>query len=96
MTDITEAASVLLARGPGSAEVFAVRRSPVLRFFGGFYALPGGKVHADDAATAARSLAPAGGAVSPLDVRRVAAARGTAVADGVTLSYPWIRGPSRP
>jgi glyoxylase-like metal-dependent hydrolase (beta-lactamase superfamily II)/8-oxo-dGTP pyrophosphatase MutT (NUDIX family) len=86
VTDITEAASVLLARGPGSAEVFAVRRAPALRFFGGFHAFPGGKVHADDAATAARSLASAGEAVSPLDVRRVTAARELFEEAGVLLA----------
>jgi endoribonuclease LACTB2 len=42
------AASVLLARGPGSAEVFTVRRAESLRFMGNFWAFPGGKVHADD------------------------------------------------
>jgi glyoxylase-like metal-dependent hydrolase (beta-lactamase superfamily II)/8-oxo-dGTP pyrophosphatase MutT (NUDIX family) len=39
---------VLLARGPGSPEIFAVRRSEQLRFFGGFFAFPGGGVHAAD------------------------------------------------
>jgi glyoxylase-like metal-dependent hydrolase (beta-lactamase superfamily II)/8-oxo-dGTP pyrophosphatase MutT (NUDIX family) len=86
VTDITEAASVLLARGPGSAEVLAVRRAQALRFFGGFIAFPGGKVHADDPPTAARSLAAAGEAVSPLDVRRVAAARELFEETGVLLA----------
>jgi ribonuclease/clavin/mitogillin len=72
VSDVTEAASVLLARRPGSAEVFAVRRSPALRFFGGFHAFPGGKVHAEDAAIAAERLTPN---PAPLDVRRVTAAR---------------------
>lgn len=49
MSHITEAASVLLARGPGSSEVFVVRRSEQLRFFGGFHAFPGGKVSSTDA-----------------------------------------------
>jgi glyoxylase-like metal-dependent hydrolase (beta-lactamase superfamily II)/8-oxo-dGTP pyrophosphatase MutT (NUDIX family) len=39
---------VLLARGPGSREVFVVRRAPTLRFLGGFLAFPGGKVHSSD------------------------------------------------
>jgi glyoxylase-like metal-dependent hydrolase (beta-lactamase superfamily II)/8-oxo-dGTP pyrophosphatase MutT (NUDIX family) len=39
---------VLLARGPGSREVYVVRRAPALRFLGGFLAFPGGKVHSGD------------------------------------------------
>ncbi len=50
MNPILPAASVLLARGPGAPEVFAVRRSGQLRFFGGFFAFPGGSVHRTDAA----------------------------------------------
>jgi glyoxylase-like metal-dependent hydrolase (beta-lactamase superfamily II)/8-oxo-dGTP pyrophosphatase MutT (NUDIX family) len=49
VSQITEAASVLLARGPGSPEVFVVRRAERLRFFGGFIAFPGGKVDLPDA-----------------------------------------------
>jgi ribonuclease/clavin/mitogillin len=45
---ITPAASVLLTRDPGAAEVFLVRRSDRLRFFGGFWAFPGGKVAPED------------------------------------------------
>lgn len=52
MGTITEAASVLLARSPGSGEVFLVGRAPGLRFMGGFVAFPGGKVHGSDAALA--------------------------------------------
>lgn len=48
MSNIPPAASVLLARGRGSAEVFMVARAPALRFLGGFLAFPGGKVHAAD------------------------------------------------
>lgn len=47
MSIITPAASVLLARTPGSDEVFLVDRSPRLRFMGGLTAFPGGKC--DDA-----------------------------------------------
>jgi hypothetical protein len=49
VSSITEAASVLLARGPGSPEVLVVRRAENLRFFGGFLAFPGGKVASTDA-----------------------------------------------
>jgi glyoxylase-like metal-dependent hydrolase (beta-lactamase superfamily II)/8-oxo-dGTP pyrophosphatase MutT (NUDIX family) len=52
---IAEAASVLLARGPGSAEVFLVARAAVLRFLGGFLAFPGGKVHSTDAELASET-----------------------------------------
>lgn len=45
---VPQAASVLLAREPGSAEVFIVTRAEALRFLGGFVAFPGGKVHASD------------------------------------------------
>ena len=48
MSHIIKAASVLLARGSGPAELFIVRRAEGLRFFGGFMAFPGGKVHAAD------------------------------------------------
>jgi glyoxylase-like metal-dependent hydrolase (beta-lactamase superfamily II)/8-oxo-dGTP pyrophosphatase MutT (NUDIX family) len=70
---IAEAASVLLSRGPGSPEVFVVRRAEQLRFFGGFFAFPGGKVCPDDA-----QLSPAisaGGHKRTLTARQVAAAR---------------------
>jgi glyoxylase-like metal-dependent hydrolase (beta-lactamase superfamily II)/8-oxo-dGTP pyrophosphatase MutT (NUDIX family) len=64
LSEIAEAASVLLTRGRGSPQVYAVRRSESLRFFGGFIAFPGGRVAPDDA-----TLDPA------LDARRAAAAR---------------------
>lgn len=62
MSDIAVASSVLLSRGPGSQEVYAVRRAESLRFFGGFVAFPGGKAAPSDQnpdplrATAAREL----------------------------------------
>jgi glyoxylase-like metal-dependent hydrolase (beta-lactamase superfamily II)/8-oxo-dGTP pyrophosphatase MutT (NUDIX family) len=49
-----EAASVLLARGPGSAELFLVERAAELRFFGGFCAFAGGKVGAAEVELALR------------------------------------------
>lgn len=68
---IAEAASVLLTRGPGSPEVFVVRRAPALRFFGSFWAFPGGRVDPRDAVL---SLQPGAGA-DGLAARRVTAAR---------------------
>lgn len=47
-TPPAQAASVLLARERGSAEVFVVARAAALRFLGGFLAFPGGKVHSSD------------------------------------------------
>jgi ribonuclease/clavin/mitogillin len=75
MSDVAEAASVLLTRGRGSPQVFAVRRSESLRFFGGFIAFPGGRVSPADAA-----LDPAAAA------RRVAAARELFEETGVLIA----------
>jgi ribonuclease/clavin/mitogillin len=50
------AASVLLVRpGAAAVEVYMIRRQKTMRFLGGFYAFPGGKVEPTDAA--AESLA---------------------------------------
>jgi endoribonuclease LACTB2 len=48
MSSITQAASVLLARGSAADQVLLVRRADELRFFGGFWAFPGGKVEPQD------------------------------------------------
>jgi glyoxylase-like metal-dependent hydrolase (beta-lactamase superfamily II)/8-oxo-dGTP pyrophosphatase MutT (NUDIX family) len=56
VSNLAEAAGVLLTRGPGSHELFVVRRNERLRAFGGFHAFPGGKVAPGDAELA--SLAP--------------------------------------
>jgi ribonuclease/clavin/mitogillin len=74
VSSIFQAASVLLARGPGSPEVFVVHRSENLRFFGGFIAFPGGKVHADDATVPVTPAAPSRPPFFPPQ-RIVAAAR---------------------
>jgi glyoxylase-like metal-dependent hydrolase (beta-lactamase superfamily II)/8-oxo-dGTP pyrophosphatase MutT (NUDIX family) len=73
LSAINEAASVLLARGAGSHEVFLVARSPELRFMGGFHVFPGGKVHADDVRAGA-------------SVRQVAAVRELFEEAGVLLA----------
>jgi glyoxylase-like metal-dependent hydrolase (beta-lactamase superfamily II)/8-oxo-dGTP pyrophosphatase MutT (NUDIX family) len=75
LSDVAEAASVLLTRGRGSPQVFAVRRSEKLRFFGGFIAFPGGRVSPTDA-----TLEPG------LDARRVAAARELFEETGVLIA----------
>jgi glyoxylase-like metal-dependent hydrolase (beta-lactamase superfamily II)/8-oxo-dGTP pyrophosphatase MutT (NUDIX family) len=76
VTVIGEAASVVLARDcPAAApEVFVVRRSDQLRFFGGYYAFPGGRLAPEDAEVPIRCH----GCDSPgtvADPRRAAAAR---------------------
>jgi glyoxylase-like metal-dependent hydrolase (beta-lactamase superfamily II)/8-oxo-dGTP pyrophosphatase MutT (NUDIX family) len=75
---VTEAASVLLARGPGSPEVYLVRRSEQLRFMGGFHAFPGGKVGPPDA-DLAQSL-------PGLSARHIAAVRELFEETGVLLA----------
>jgi ribonuclease/clavin/mitogillin len=63
---IRQAASVLLVRSAGGAsragepprapvEVFLVERSPALRYFGGYHALPGGTLEANDEGLAANA-----------------------------------------
>ena len=51
MEAILPAASVLLVRDGEPLEVFVVKRAEALRFFGGFYAFPGGRVAPADAET---------------------------------------------
>jgi glyoxylase-like metal-dependent hydrolase (beta-lactamase superfamily II)/8-oxo-dGTP pyrophosphatase MutT (NUDIX family) len=48
MSHIAKAASIILAKGSGSSELFLVRRTEKLRFFGGFFVFPGGKVSPAD------------------------------------------------
>ena len=67
------AASVLLVR-PGRAcpvEVYMIRRQKSMRFLGGFYAFPGGKVEAADGSEAA--LARCRGVSSATALRRLPA-----------------------
>lgn len=44
-----QAVSIVLTRDPDSTEVYLVERSPQLRFFGGYYACPGGTLDEDEA-----------------------------------------------
>ena len=64
MSAITPAASVLLSKGPGSRELFCILRGRHLRFFGGFWAFPGGKLTELEATTTGH-----------LESRRIAACR---------------------
>jgi glyoxylase-like metal-dependent hydrolase (beta-lactamase superfamily II)/8-oxo-dGTP pyrophosphatase MutT (NUDIX family) len=71
----------LLARGSEIPELFIVRRADKLRFFGGFHAFPGGKVHHSDAAI---SLVTDAGS-QPTAEKIVAAARELFEETGVLL-----------
>lgn len=75
MSVITPAASVLLSRGPGSREVFAILRGQQLRFFGGFWAFPGGKLTELEATT-----------TDHLESRRLAACRELFEETGVLIA----------
>ena len=76
--DVNQAASVLLARGPGSDEVYLVRRAESLRFFGGFHAFPGGRVCLGDADLLPKDV--------PLASQRAAAIRELFEETGVLLA----------
>src|SRR5262249_43057547 len=72
---ITAAASVLLTRGPGSREVYAILRGRQLKFFGGFWAFPGGKLTKLESAS-----------IDPLQARRLAACRELFEETGVLIA----------
>lgn len=44
-----QAVSIVLTRNPDSTEVFLAERNPELKFFGGYYAFPGGTLDEDEA-----------------------------------------------
>jgi glyoxylase-like metal-dependent hydrolase (beta-lactamase superfamily II)/8-oxo-dGTP pyrophosphatase MutT (NUDIX family) len=75
VTQIAKAASVLLVRQKNRAEVFVVRRAEKLRFLGGFYAFPGGKVAPGDATVPLVGPQPSDPTAEQLDNRCVTAAR---------------------
>jgi glyoxylase-like metal-dependent hydrolase (beta-lactamase superfamily II)/8-oxo-dGTP pyrophosphatase MutT (NUDIX family) len=70
----------VLAAGPGSTQLLVVRRSERLRFFGGYYAFPGGKVDATDAEKESS------GKPDDARVRRIAAVRELFEETGVLLA----------
>ncbi len=83
---VSPAASVLLFRDPTLREVFIVRRSPKLRFLGGFLAFPGGKAISADA-DAPFEGAPGGSAPDGTEpARAVAAARELFEETGILLA----------
>ncbi len=77
-TAVPRAATVLLARGPGSPECFVVRRAETLRFMGGFQAFPGGRVIPSDADLA--------GSTDAVAIQRVAAVRELFEETGVLIA----------
>ncbi len=50
------AVSLFLTRNPESSEAFLAKRNPELKFFGGFWAFPGGVVDAEDSQVEVRNL----------------------------------------
>lgn len=64
MSNPFPAATVVLARSPGSAEAYLIRRSQRLRFFGGFWAFPGGKSAPEDDNVPWRGLKPNDGVLA--------------------------------
>src|ERR1700687_959991 len=85
-SSITPAASVLLARSSKSQELLVVRRSPSLRFFGGFLAFPGGKTSRNDAEIPIRLLQDIIPPSPALTCRIVAAARELFEETGILLA----------
>jgi ribonuclease/clavin/mitogillin len=83
VSQIAKAASVLLARN--SSDLFLVRRAEKLRFFGGFYAFPGGKVAPADGETPLAAEPEAGGTGIAAE-HYVAAARELFEETGVLLA----------
>lgn len=80
------AASILLAHSADSHEIFVVRRSPHLKFFGGFLAFPGGKTSPADVDIPVR-LARSDVPLSPtLAKRLIAGARELFEETGVLLA----------
>jgi glyoxylase-like metal-dependent hydrolase (beta-lactamase superfamily II)/8-oxo-dGTP pyrophosphatase MutT (NUDIX family) len=84
VSQIAKAASVLLARG--SSDLFIVRRAEKLRFFGGFFAFPGGKVAASDGEIPLADTEPGAGGAGVAAERYVAAARELFEETGVLLA----------
>ncbi len=77
------AAAVILWRGGAEErELFWARRGAPLRFAGGFYAFPGGKVDAGDAQVAVRGASGEGAAAVAAAARELFEEAGVLVADG--------------
>ena len=75
MSAVTPAASVLLSRGSGSREIYVILRGRDLKFFGGFWAFPGGKLTALEADSS-----------DQIDARRYAACRELFEETGVLIA----------
>jgi glyoxylase-like metal-dependent hydrolase (beta-lactamase superfamily II)/8-oxo-dGTP pyrophosphatase MutT (NUDIX family) len=75
VSQITKAASMLLARPSTPTEIFIVRRAEKLRFMGGFYAFPGGKFSPSDLDIPLVHHEPVDGSAGRPDERCATAAR---------------------
>lgn len=75
-------AVVLFRRAPGGAEVFWLKRQTKLRFAGGFYAFPGGRLDAADAQVPVEGLAGHGAALVVCAARELLEETGVLVAHG--------------
>ena len=56
MSKVRDAATVVLVRGDRDPEVYWVRRSPKLKFLGGFHGFPGGAMERSDASVEAAAV----------------------------------------
>ncbi|MBM4068797.1 MAG: MBL fold metallo-hydrolase [Planctomycetes bacterium] len=83
MSNPIPAATIVLARSRESEELYLIRRSQHLRFFGGFWAFPGGKVDAADRAVPWRGRRPDDGLLA---IRSATAARELFEETGVLLA----------
>jgi glyoxylase-like metal-dependent hydrolase (beta-lactamase superfamily II)/8-oxo-dGTP pyrophosphatase MutT (NUDIX family) len=83
---IIPAASVILFRSQTSSELLVVRRTPSLRFFGGFLAFPGGKTSPADVEVPVQPIHPDHPIPKAQSVRIVAAARELFEETGVLLA----------
>ena len=89
-----KAVSILLTRDPDSTEVFLVERNPKLKFFGGYFAFPGGTLDREDAdiaITNAEAFAPELLPYLVAAAREVFEETGVLLAEGQAALAPEVR-----
>src|ERR671931_1138753 len=90
------AAAVILWRdGPRGREIFWVLRGGALRFAGGFYAFPGGRLDDEDAAVPVPGFTGAAAALRACAVREVFEETGILMATGARPPSPAVREAAR-